>query len=112
MAVFVSRNESSGRLLGNDGADGNTRNGYGGQAKWDAHVWPTTTGWHPTCDHDSEPMPATVLDPFCGSGTTRVVALRHGRSFIGIELNSEYVEMARQRIIGDAPLLNVAAEAL
>ena len=54
----------------------------------------------------------TVLDPFCGSGTTGVVALRHGRSFIGIELNPEYVELARQRIIGDAPLLNVAAEAL
>ena len=71
-----------------------------------------TLGWKPTCDHDSEPVPALVLDPFCGSGTTGVVALRHGRSFIGIELNPEYVEMARQRIIGDAPLLNVAAEAL
>ena len=71
-----------------------------------------TTGWQPTCDHDAEPVPATVLDPFCGSGTTGVVALRHGRSFIGIELNPEYVEMARQRIIGDAPLPNVAAEAL
>ena len=70
------------------------------------------TGWQPTCDHDAESVPATVLDPFCGSGTTGVVALRHGRSFIGIELNPEYVEMARQRIIGDAPLLNVAAEAL
>ena len=71
-----------------------------------------TTGWQLTCDHDSEPVPALVLDPFCGSGTTGVVALRHGRSFIGIELNPEYVEMARQRIIGDAPLLNVAAEVL
>ena len=69
-----------------------------------------TTGWQPTCDHDSEPVPATVLDPFCGSGTTGVVALRHGRSFVGIELNPEYVEMARQRIVGDAPLLNVSAE--
>ena len=72
----------------------------------------TTTGWQPTCDHDAEPVPAVVLDIFCGSGTTGVVALRHGRSFIGIELSPEYVEMARQRIIGDAPLLNVAAEAL
>ena len=65
-----------------------------------------TLGWQPTCDHDSEPVPATVLDPFCGSGTTGVVALRHGRSFIGIELNSEYIELARKRIIDDAPLLN------
>ena len=44
-----------------------------------------------------------LLDPFCGSGTTGVVALRHGRSFIGIELNPEYVEMARNR----APMMEV-----
>jgi DNA modification methylase len=53
----------------------------------------------------------TVLDPFSGSGTTGVVALRHGRSFVGIELNPSYVEMARRRIAGDAPLFNIAAEA-
>lgn len=39
-----------------------------------------------------------VLDPFCGSGTTGVVATRHGRKFIGIEINPAYVEMAEQRI--------------
>ena len=69
-----------------------------------------TTGWQPTCDHDSEPVPPTVLDPFCGSGTTGVVALRHGRSFIGIELNPEYIELTRRRIVADAPLLNTVAE--
>lgn len=53
------------------------------------------------------PIEGTVLDPFCGSGTTGVVALRHGRKFIGIELNPAYVEMARGRIERDAPLLNV-----
>ena len=68
-----------------------------------------TIGWEPTCDHEAEPTPATVLDPFCGSGTTGVVALRHGRSFVGIELNPEYVELARKRIIDDAPLLNTPA---
>ena len=36
--------------------------------------------------------------------------LRHGRSFIGIELNPEYVALARQRIVSDAPLLNTDAE--
>ena len=66
----------------------------------------TTTGWQPTCDHDAEVVPATLLDPFCGSGTTGVVALRHGRSFVGIELNPEYVTMAEERIVADAPLLN------
>lgn len=39
-----------------------------------------------------------VLDPFCGSGTTGVVAKNHGRKFIGIELNPKYVAMAKQRI--------------
>jgi DNA modification methylase len=42
----------------------------------------------------------TVLDPFAGSGTVGVVALRHGRRFIGIELNPEYAQMARRRVAG------------
>jgi DNA modification methylase len=41
-----------------------------------------------------------VLDPFAGSGTVGVVALRHGRSFLGLELNAEYAAMARRRIAG------------
>jgi DNA modification methylase len=41
-----------------------------------------------------------VLDPFSGSGTVGVVALRHGRRFIGFELNAAYCEMARRRIAG------------
>jgi len=36
----------------------------------------------------------TVLDPFCGSGTTMVAALRSGRNSIGIEIDSEYCRMA------------------
>lgn len=53
----------------------------------------------------------TVLDPFAGSGTTGMVALRHGRRFIGCELNPEYAEIARNRIVDDAPLLNSGLEA-
>jgi hypothetical protein len=49
-----------------------------------------------------------VLDPFAGSGTTAVVALRLGRSFLGVELNPEYAQMAQRRIVGDAPLFNQA----
>jgi DNA modification methylase len=41
---------------------------------------------------------SVVLDPFSGAGTTGLVALQHGRSFIGIELNPAYVEMASERI--------------
>ncbi len=47
-----------------------------------------------------------ILDPFAGSGTTGVVALRFHCSFIGIELNQEYAEMAERRITNDQPLFN------
>jgi hypothetical protein len=62
------------------------------------------------CRDHTEPVPCTVLDPFAGSGTTGVVALRLGRSFVGIELNPAYAEMARNRIRQDAPLFNVESE--
>jgi DNA modification methylase len=39
-----------------------------------------------------------VLDPFMGSGTTGVAALKHKRKFIGIELNEEYFKIAKKRI--------------
>lgn len=39
-----------------------------------------------------------VLDPFAGSGTSGLISLRHGRRFIGIELNPDYAELAEQRI--------------
>ena len=40
----------------------------------------------------------TVLDPFSGSGTTGLVATKHERNYIGIELNSEYVKMSEDRL--------------
>ena len=57
-----------------------------------------TLGWEATCDCDSPTEPDVVLDPFVGSGTTCVVAKQHGRHFIGIDLNEEYLEIARKRI--------------
>ena len=48
----------------------------------------------------------TVLDPFTGSGTVAVVALRHGRNFVGTELNPEYGEIAKDRITKAAPMFN------
>ena len=44
------------------------------------------------------PPNGIVLDPFMGSGTTAIAALSTGRSFIGIELNEGYVEIARRRV--------------
>jgi site-specific DNA-methyltransferase (adenine-specific) len=39
-----------------------------------------------------------ILDPFAGSGTTGVAAIRLGRRFLGWEMNSEYAAIARRRI--------------
>jgi DNA modification methylase len=50
------------------------------------------------------PEGGTVLDPFGGAGTTGLVADRHHRDAILIELNPEYAAMARRRITNDAPL--------
>ena len=44
------------------------------------------------------PPGGTILDPFMGSGSTGKAAIREGFSFIGIELDPEYAEIARKRI--------------
>jgi len=43
-----------------------------------------------------------VLDPFSGAGTTGVAALRHGRRYLGIEINAEYMRMANERLAEEA----------
>lgn len=79
-------------------------------------VWsiPTTPkreklfGKHPTqkpkelllrCILSSTNKGDTVLDPFCGSGTTGLVAVENNRSFIGIDNVEEYLELTKQRIL-------------
>jgi DNA modification methylase len=44
------------------------------------------------------PVGGTVLDPFNGAGTTGLVAVNHGRRYVGIELNPTYAAMAEDRI--------------
>ncbi len=44
------------------------------------------------------PPGGTVLDPFCGSGSTGKAAMLEGLKFIGIELSAEYCELAQRRI--------------
>ena len=52
------------------------------------------------------PSGGLVLDPFTGSGTVGAVAVRHGRNFMGTELNPEYINIATGRIQSEVmPLL-------
>jgi len=51
-----------------------------------------TVEWRPTCAHaDAAPVPAIVLDPFCGSGTTLLVARQLGRIGLGFDLSETYL---------------------
>ncbi|RLG25028.1 hypothetical protein DRN85_06680 [Methanosarcinales archaeon] len=61
-----------------------------------------TIGWS-DCGCNAGWRPGIVLDPFMGSGTTALVALKLNRRFIGFELNPEYVKLAYKRI---EPYLN------
>jgi site-specific DNA-methyltransferase (adenine-specific) len=51
------------------------------------------------------PAGCTVLDPYCGSGTTGVACIRTGRRFIGIELDPKYADIARRRCAEAEPVL-------
>lgn len=64
-----------------------------------------TLGWKRTCGCETnEIVPATVLDPFLGRGTSGIAAIRLGRNFVGCELNPKYAAMARKNISNEAPL--------
>jgi len=54
------------------------------------------------------PENGIILDPFMGSGTTAVVALKSHRQFIGIELNPDYVKASEKRTAPIFALLNHA----
>lgn len=70
-------------------------------ARWTERKWLSDVDGPCACP---ESPPDVVLDPFCGAGTTGLAALRHGRGFIGIELNRDYLELAQSRLGG--PLFN------
>jgi hypothetical protein len=77
-------------------------NGYG-RATYSGKEWnPVTRSQTPemtSCDCDNAGWSyGTVLDPFCGAGTTGLVALKHARNFIGIEINPEYIKLAEKRL--------------
>lgn len=70
-----------------------------------------TTGWRPTCTHETEPIPCRVLDPFAGLGRTWEAARETGRRFAGVDLSLEYCRIARSRSVLEAAERRKAAEA-
>lgn len=62
-----------------------------------------SSGWKPSCRCGAPTVPARVLDPFCGAGTTLRVAHHHGREAMGIELNPRYIPLAHAHIADPLP---------
>jgi len=56
-----------------------------------------TAGWT-DCGCNAGWRAGVVLDPFMGSGTTALVALKNARNFVGIEANPKYIEIAMKRL--------------
>ncbi len=90
--------------------------------RWFQQIW-TITG--ASTKHHPAPFPIelatrlvrmfsftedTVLDPFCGSGTTMVAALRTGRNSIGVEIDPEYCRMAARYLKAETSDLFTTAE--
>jgi DNA modification methylase len=98
----VAKNSRDGGLTNEAGMEriGMSHKKY---AEWLAKNPPVTTGWAPTCKCGTgEVSKPIVLDPFMGSGTVALVALKAGRNFIGVELNPDYAHLARARISHEA----------
>ena len=63
-------------------------------------------GLQKQCDcQTNETKSGTVLDPFGGSGTTGIVAASHNRNAVLLELNAEYIELAKARINKEVGML-------
>lgn len=88
-----------------NGEDSRLDTHLGSSVPWSPTSVPTV-GWEPSCRHvDAGTIPATVLDPFGGSGTVGVVAERLGRDSELCELSPKYAYMAERRIRDASPLL-------
>lgn len=74
------------------------------------------TTWEPTCgcQHPeggpAAVVPAVVMDCFSGAGTVGAVCAGLHRRYVGIELNPDYIEIAKRRIAAVAPLFTTTEE--
>ena len=67
-----------------------------GKTIWTTASYETTSWKH--CDCNQPFKPGIVLDPFFGAGTTAVAAEQLGLRWIGIELNYDYIQIAKKRL--------------
>lgn len=80
--------------------------GQAGRASRDTHVLTYPRRWRTVreigelvaCGCGAPTRPGLVLDPFFGTGTVGLVASTHRRDWLGIELNPDYLELARLRL--------------
>jgi len=55
--------------------------------------------WKKSCNCDTnEIKPCLILDPFSGMATTGIGCLKYNRNYVGIDINSEYINLSRERI--------------
>ena len=90
-----------------DAMTGNAKNQTG--TGFQSYVPARTIGWRPTCTCSPVlvPVPATVLDPYCGSCTTNIVAQKMDRRHIGIDLSLDYIKMGVKRLQGVSPQIGM-----
>lgn len=67
-------------------------------AEENGHPCPKPVGWMKWLVSHASIVGETILDPFMGSGTTGVAAVKLGRRFIGIEIEERYFQIACRRI--------------
>lgn len=119
--------EDNSRIRGRDKQRGHSRRHEGFNDRWDAmerdeqvggmvnkrDVWTVPVAGYPGAHFATFP-PAliepcilagsrrgdVVLDPFNGSGTTGAVARKHGRKYVGVELNEDYLKLTHDRFAG------------
>ncbi len=134
--------EDNARIRGRDKQSGHGKRHAGFNDRWDAaeesgeiggmvnkrDVWSVSVAGYPGAHFATFP-PAliepcilagsrkgdTVLDPFNGSGTCGAVARKHGRKYVGVDLNAEYLEMTHDRFAGplfrlDTPKISATLE--
>lgn len=98
---FLYQSKASGRDRGNQPAES-------AGPLFPGDEIPEFRNFHPTvkplalmeylCRLTATPTGGIILDPFAGSGTTLIAALRQGRRAVGIEQNAEYCEIAAERL--------------